>query len=300
MINDFWAEFDEFQDKLGIYENRDYIFKNHQDLLNDKVFLWHKKETLHYTKIFGAFACRVCSKILGIGSAERSWGDVKHLKVNKRSHLSGERVKKQATIFGTSCIELARYQQSQSLKDVSTVPLRIWTDEDFITEPEAVKENKKPKRIFKAYMEDWEHAAIMKRDLVNETKLLKKYGGLSWTDPDHNDVLLYADKKSLNWSRVTYHGKNSINPGTYKDGGFSVRAIGPNYDERDPENEKKNVEPWSICETIIGEIAHYYRIHTNEGVLVQDKEPDTESTNLNDKNSDDDDTKSDGSVTATE
>ena len=88
MINDFWTEFDEFHDKRGIYENREYIFKNHADLVNNKVFIWHKKETLHYTKIFGAFACRVCSKILGIGSAERSWGDVKHLKVNKRAHLN--------------------------------------------------------------------------------------------------------------------------------------------------------------------------------------------------------------------
>ena len=132
LINKFWGEFEDFQSKnKGPYEHREYIFKNHPDLSSHKVHLWHKQETLHYTTIFGSFACRVCSKILGIGSAERSWGDVKHNKSGKRSHLSGDRVKKQATIFGKSCIELARYNRMEQLKDVTTTPLKIWTDEDF-------------------------------------------------------------------------------------------------------------------------------------------------------------------------
>jgi hypothetical protein len=93
MINKFWNEFEDFQGKKGVYMDRPYIFKNHSDLLNNKSFLWHKKESERFTEYFGAFACRVCSKILGIGSAEQSWGDVKQLKDNKRSHLSGDRVK---------------------------------------------------------------------------------------------------------------------------------------------------------------------------------------------------------------
>jgi hypothetical protein len=36
----------------------------------------------------GHVACRVTSKVLGIGAEERSWGDVKQLKNDKRSHLS--------------------------------------------------------------------------------------------------------------------------------------------------------------------------------------------------------------------
>ncbi len=206
LINDFWTEFEEFQSKTGVYKNREYIFKNHSDLLNSRVFIWHKKETLRFTKIFGRFACRVCSKILGIGSAERSWCDVKHLKVNKRSHLSGERVKKQATIFGTSCIELAKFQRLQELKDVSTIPLKIWIDDDFkICEDELQDEEvvTKPRRIFKAFLEDWEEDAITKRDIVNEAKLLKKYGGLTWLDPDNGNVKLRANKNSLHWTRVS-------------------------------------------------------------------------------------------------
>jgi hypothetical protein len=67
--------------------------------------MWHIKESLCFTKEFGRLACRVTSNILGIATAERSWGDVKHLKTGKRAHLSDDRVMKQATIIGDSCIK---------------------------------------------------------------------------------------------------------------------------------------------------------------------------------------------------
>ena len=53
-------------------------------------------------------ACRTTSKILGIGAAERSWGAVKHLKTDKRAHLSSGRVEKQAILYSTAWIEEAR------------------------------------------------------------------------------------------------------------------------------------------------------------------------------------------------
>jgi hypothetical protein len=101
-INLFWTEFEDFQAKTGPYENREYIFRNHADINEERVYIWHKKETLRYTKHFGKFACRVTSKILGIGSAERSWGDVKHLKTNQRSHMSADRISTDFTKKGRS------------------------------------------------------------------------------------------------------------------------------------------------------------------------------------------------------
>ena len=38
--------------------------------------LWHQKYSLPSTKVLSSVACRVTSEIPGIGSAERSWGDV--------------------------------------------------------------------------------------------------------------------------------------------------------------------------------------------------------------------------------
>jgi hypothetical protein len=278
LINTFWKEFDDFQSKnKGAYLHRDYIFKNHPDLINNKVHLWHKQETLPYTDIFGSFACRVCSKILGIGSAERSWGDVKHNKSGKRSHLSSERVKKQATIFGKSCIELAKYQRMEKLKDVTTTPLKDWDDDDFkITgaDEKTSMADKKPRRIFKAYLEKWEEEAITTRDAVNEAKLLKKYGGLNWLDPDHGNMMLYSDPKKLDWTRVTKK----------TGGGYCVNARDPDYDEKDP-NKDNHVEPWLISEILIGEIAHYYLAHPNEGIVVEQlEELDDDNDDINNNN----------------
>ena len=36
-----------------------------------------------FTKVLGFVACRVTSKVLGIGAAESSWGDVKTIKYGK-------------------------------------------------------------------------------------------------------------------------------------------------------------------------------------------------------------------------
>jgi len=65
------------------------------------------------TKVLGQFACRVCSKIVGMGSTERNWGDVKFMKSEKRSHLSPAATEKQATIFGASCMVDAALEQKK-------------------------------------------------------------------------------------------------------------------------------------------------------------------------------------------
>ena len=262
MINTFWNEFEYFQSHTGPYSEREYIYKNHADL-DKRAYLWHKKESLRYTTYFGEFACRVCSKILGIGSAERSWGDVKTLKTNKRSHLSGERVKKQATIFGASCIEQARFQRLEmtSSGDVSTSPLKFWRDDDFNDDDsdDGGGQKKITKRLFKAYLEDWEIKAVQKKDVVNEVKLLKKYGGLSWQDPDNNNKLLYADNEKLHWQKQT---KKS-------EGGYCVYARGENYKKCMNEDDETDTEPWFINEDLIWSIEEYYKANKHFGVVVE-------------------------------
>ena len=39
--------------------------------------MWYQKYSLPSTKFLGVVACRVTSKIPGVGSVDRSWGDVK-------------------------------------------------------------------------------------------------------------------------------------------------------------------------------------------------------------------------------
>jgi hypothetical protein len=288
-INTFWSEFEDFQSISGnTYAGREYIFKGHKDILEGRVFIWHKKETLRYTKEFGKFACRVTSKILGIGSAERSWGDVKHLKTNKRSHLSGERVKKQATIYGASCIEQAWLLRSKESEDVTTTPIKYFRDDDFdnmLDEEKEENNTKKPPRVFKAFIEDWEQEAIYKRDPVNEAKLLKKYGGLSWNDPDNDNAVLTAHGKTMHWARVTKSG-----------GGYCVVACDMEYSE-DDDNNHKHTEPWEITNDLIDCITEYYKIHTHDGVTV---EMNTENSDKPASDDDNDNENSSGSSTDTE
>jgi hypothetical protein len=41
-----------------------------------------------------------------------------------------------------------------------------------------------PKRIFRAWIEEWEWDCIGDKDVVAEARLLQKYGGMRWYDPD--------------------------------------------------------------------------------------------------------------------
>jgi len=91
MLNTFWDEYELFISRQGNFK-KDYYWTS-EDLVFGKSYQWHKKYSVPYTVWFGRFACRVTSKILGIGSAERNWGEVKHLKTDKHSHLSADRVK---------------------------------------------------------------------------------------------------------------------------------------------------------------------------------------------------------------
>lgn len=226
---------------------------------------------MRYTVWLGKFACRVCSKILGIGSAERAWGDVKHLKTDKRSHLSADRVKKQATIFGISCIAKAeakiRYKDKEKNnnntydnKDIISTSefldvLDYKDDYDLLSDIGNKKE--KVKRLFNNWCENWELEAINNKNIVNERKLLGKYGGLSWQDSDHNDTMCTAKKDTMKW----FKGKRG------ESSGYCVIALGEGYESDDSQNSL-HIEPWEISEDLRDSIATYYKTHPNLGVLV--------------------------------
>jgi hypothetical protein len=173
----------------------------------------------------GKLACRVCSKILGIGSAEQNWGDVKHLKTNKRAHLSADSAKNQATIFGAYCAKKADIKRCKF--DDGATPYKFWMDDDFDKEfgidmLTREREQEKPTRIVNCYLEDWEDGAMKKKNPVNEARLLKKYGGLEWFGTDTNKMFR-AFSESLSWKG-----------GRGKDNGYSILACNEDWDDKDP------------------------------------------------------------------
>lgn len=262
-INLFWEEFDHFHSKTKAFGDRDHIW-NSSDIQNGSSHMWHYRNSYRYTKLLGKLSCRVTSKILGIGSAERSWGDVKHLKTNKRSHLSADRVKKQATIFGNSCMKKAELKREYTIED--TKPFQFWNDEDFdkkldIMTSVTTEEVTKQMRVFKSWEEEWESNVIYIKSPVGKAKLLDKYGGLSWYDCDNNQMV-HSDKNELKWIRIT-RGKK----GTGKSGGYHLIAYDDNYDKGSADCED-HCEPWAFSVDLRSCIAEYYENHPELGVKV--------------------------------
>jgi len=249
IMNTFWDEFEDFKSKKGVFGTA-YIWNaNNTDLVEGKSHSWHKKHSFCSTKILGKFACRVCSKIVGIGSAERNWSDVKHLKSAKRSHLSPEAVEKQATIYGASCMEDAGFQR-QKARENELEPFKFWDDKDFDKQFDifAGVDNTRPVkvRVLKCYFEDWEKEHVQKKDDVSMAKLLNKYGGLEFDDLDHLQNHYVIDSTDMVYRR---------------NAGWCVKAFKQGDDD---------FTPWYIDadEALHECLAVYYTKHTEKNVKI--------------------------------
>jgi hypothetical protein len=209
MLNTFWDEFEMFKTKTGPFDKA-YIWSNqNQDITQGRSHIWHKKNSYFQTKVLGKFACRVCSKIVGMGSAERNWGDVKYLKSEKRSHLSSEAVEKQATIFGASCMMDASIERkkAQDAQDSISDRYKYWDDEDLDLQFDLLAStsmHSSRKRIVKCYFELWEEEQVLRKDDVSKAKFLAKYGGLEFEDIDNDERKLNkVSETELHFQRRT-------------------------------------------------------------------------------------------------
>jgi hypothetical protein len=190
ILDTFWNEFKAFQQRTYPYDAATCWLS--QDVVNGNSYLWHEKYSIRQTKVLGFVACRVTSKLCGIGPAERSWGGVKQIKDGKRSHLSGESTEKRSILFVTAKISQSRIKcdRLEGL-DVSGNNVTFEDDdinfdlqlEKFGVDLVALK-HVPIERIFRAWVEDWEKVARKKNDCVMEAKFLAKYKGLVFCDPD--------------------------------------------------------------------------------------------------------------------
>ena len=128
IVDQFWNEFDQFTSQTGWASN--LACWNTPDARNGKSHLWHYKYSLPYTKVLGYVACRVCSKILGIGSAERVWGDTKTIKAGKRKHLKGESTEKRTVLYSTAKINQARIKRAAMERIDAAGPNAMFCDDD--------------------------------------------------------------------------------------------------------------------------------------------------------------------------
>ena len=95
--------------------------------------MWHHKYSLPCTKVIGFVACRLTSKVLGIGAAENCWGEVKIIKSGKRSAISSDVSDKKSIIYTSTCIESARIEKYHSNKQLNeNCSSYTWNEEDDI------------------------------------------------------------------------------------------------------------------------------------------------------------------------
>ena len=107
LIGKFWDEYFDFSRQGEDYkEEHIWINAEHTD---EPSWRWHQKYTVDIFPgaLLGKLACLVCSKPLGIGSAERNWKQFKMVN-NNRHTLGGEKTKKQTVIYGINCEERAK------------------------------------------------------------------------------------------------------------------------------------------------------------------------------------------------
>ena len=200
IIDTYWNEFKSFQ-------QQSYPFAEPSrwataDVTQGNSFLWHEKYSLPYTVVLGFVACRTTAKLCGIGAAERSWGGVKQIKTGKRSHMSGESTEKRSILYVSAKIAQSRVQCDRLEKLDATGNNAMFGDDDinfdmqleqFGVDMGALKEPA-VERIFRAWVEDWEEESRKKNDCVDEARLLQKYKGLVFFDPDSEKTFSVWDQ----------------------------------------------------------------------------------------------------------
>ena len=181
-LNTFWSEYKNFNQKNDHFDSNDFIW-NSKDISDGNIHLWHQKYSLPYTKVLGFVACMVTSKILGIGSTERSWGDVKIIKSGKRSALGSDISDEHSILYTSAYIEeesIVRTLSHTDSKDGSYS--HSWNDEDhafgyqlyqwdveklFQNSDEAITSE------LKLYIEEWENRTSRTRSKYQNPCLLQ-------------------------------------------------------------------------------------------------------------------------------
>ena len=216
--------------QFTLFRNRLFPYDNEQ-LWNSPLcsagdsHLWHA----NFSSVIPAreltyVACKVCSKVLGIGSCERAWGAAKAQKDGQRTCLSAKALEKTATLYGAHSMQcsLARAKKMEEWDILDSID----TDKDFelvgIKSPEfALKKevfldlsndqdnidlwsyNLQTRHEFHAYLEEWEKEYVHKNDAMAQYKLLAKYQNMRYMWPDSNHIApvhtCYISEQRLIW-----------------------------------------------------------------------------------------------------
>jgi hypothetical protein len=97
LIDKFKDEYLDFKNKIGAFNKDNIWIMAEQE--NQLAYKWHQKYTLESTTVLGKLECFVLSKILGIGTAERNWKQVKKVKKGDCAKTGVEKTSKQVLVY---------------------------------------------------------------------------------------------------------------------------------------------------------------------------------------------------------
>ena len=106
-LDKFWSEYTKFNHKNDPFDSNEFIWSS-KDICDGNSHMWHQEYSLTSTKVLCVVACRVTSKILGMGPADCSWGYVKSIKSVKISVLGSDISEKQSILHTSDFIEESR------------------------------------------------------------------------------------------------------------------------------------------------------------------------------------------------
>jgi hypothetical protein len=124
LIDYFMEEYDDFINRRNMFA-RDNIWIISTDHAM-KAYKWHHKYSYHQTKVLEKLACLVLSKILGIGTTEWNWKQVKAVKSSQRVNTTINKTKKQVLVY-------AQYQQmrAQARQNKLSSTGKLWDGSNF-------------------------------------------------------------------------------------------------------------------------------------------------------------------------
>ena len=144
------VEIQHFQKRTGPFAEFPKIWTSPL-LAEGKIAQRHATHVPKITKVLGFLGARTMEKLLGIGLAERCWGEYKRANHKFRSSLNAETAEKQTLIFGAA-----------HMSDVLGSQTKVWTEKDMQSDVGLKKfkvqvdmdATRVPTREFNIYMED--------------------------------------------------------------------------------------------------------------------------------------------------
>ena len=117
-------------------------------------------------------------------------------------------------------------------------------------------------RVIRAWQETWEKKRIGPQgDSVFQTRLVRKYGGLKWLDPDDGDSLRTAHPEQMFFEKKK--GNNQ----------YHVFAMKAGYDQnKEPELQKDAWDVWAFESPLYDQVTEYNA--EKVGVMVYQQDDD--------------------------